>query len=141
MSALTYLDQWRCQSCGQALGRPNAACADATWHLRRRSEREARARLLALGAEGAWRAWEALTPPAPAPAPAEPSRQVSRAGSIARRTIDKEVYRALLNATWTHDVGTAGNLDKTPSGADLRALIEVSGRSQQALARALESRR
>jgi pyruvate/2-oxoglutarate dehydrogenase complex dihydrolipoamide acyltransferase (E2) component len=46
-------------------------------------------------------------------------RQVARAGAIALRTMDKEVYRALMNATWTYDLttsaglGTAGNLDKT----------------------------
>jgi len=45
-------------------------------------------------------------------------RSLARAGAMAARTCDREVYYALLNATWTNDetasatLATAGNLDK-----------------------------
>ena len=37
-------------------------------------------------------------------------RSLSRAGFIAARTIDRQVYNRLLNATWTNDVSTSAGL-------------------------------
>jgi HK97 family phage prohead protease len=58
-------------------------------------------------------------------------RKLAQAGFIARRTIERQVFYKLLNATWTYDVttgaalGTAGNLDKVI--AALRGKLDMAG--------------
>jgi hypothetical protein len=102
MSAITYLDQWRCPDCWHTLARPNRACAAEHSHLPRRSERAARALIRDLGAEASWQAWEQ------------------------DRAADARAEQVTLPAP------------DHPTGRDLRRLIEASGQSQQALARALQ---
>lgn len=64
-----------------------------------------------------------------------------RAGSIAALTIDREVYRVLLNATWTNDstasagLSTPANIDKPR--ADLREKLSPAGERMGIVARYL----
>ena len=62
-------------------------------------------------------------------------RSFQRAGYAAGRAIDRAVFSALLNATWTNDVtpsvalGTAGNLDKVRAG--LKGKLSPSGEKME----------
>ena len=50
-------------------------------------------------------------------------RSLQRAGSIARRSIDREVYRVLLNATWTNDVTGSATLATASNLSTVRAAL------------------
>jgi len=62
-------------------------------------------------------------------------RSFQRAGYAAARAIDRAVFYALLNATWTYDttagaaLGTAGNLDKVRAG--LKGKLSPSGEKME----------
>lgn len=63
------------------------------------------------------------------------ARMMGRAGGIAARTVDKEVYTRLLNATWTNDtttgatLATSTNLDKVRKG--FRGKLNPAGEKMQ----------
>lgn len=62
-------------------------------------------------------------------------RSFSRSGYAAARTIERQVFYQLLNATWTNDVtassplGTAGNIDKVRAG--LKAKLSPAGEKME----------